>query len=173
MQNVRLAIMTLVEVKFGVGISVIGMMAQTVAVKVQMADTIFFDAKIIKQIKFDFLKPECGAILGSRDGDNYINAYCFDKSGSNSANANEYRPNIEFLNKALDGWKQNHILFIGLLHSHPIDKSTLSTADVNYAKQICWFNQIQYVNMFIYIPCHDIYGYKVTENGSVLLLSVQ
>lgn len=110
------------------------------------------------------LTPEQGGMLGTSNGvevDNYI----FDDEAE--VGFATYTPNIEFLQKELNDWRENSVELIGFVHSHPTGFIFPSSADVEYAKRI--INEIDSDYLFLPIintvpetGLFEIYPYIVT-----------
>lgn len=141
--------------------------------------------RITKQLLLEVAEkirlPEQGGILGA-DGNGTVRYFHFDSGGTSLPN--EYLPDTAALNKVLAEWYENNIRFVGLIHSHPTDKSTLSAADISYARQICRICGMDDVLMLLYLPenavdderfigyvvsiCGGIICKKVLDNGRIL-----
>ena len=74
---------------------------------------------------------ESGGIFGAQKG--VVCRFCPDR---HAVLSDEYRPNVEFLNRKIAEWEEEEILFIGIAHSHPNGLLRLSSEDMRYAKEI-------------------------------------
>ena len=77
--------------------------------------------------------PETGGIIGGHN--DIIDIFAFDKSSGTSFN-NSYRPNTMYLNKLINLWAKNEIVFYGVFHTHFFDKIILSAPDKGYIFRI-------------------------------------
>ena len=74
---------------------------------------------------------ESGGIFGAQKG--VVCRFCSDR---HAVLSDEYRPNVEFLNRKIAEWEKEKILFIGMAHSHPNGLLRLSLEDMRYAREI-------------------------------------
>lgn len=114
----------------------------------------------------DMKKPEQGAVLGVSDN-GIVDAYYFDRSGSDSSTRNCYTPDIDILNSVITSWANNGIRFCGIAHSHPLNQPDLSAGDIRYASELCRRNDLNEVLMPIVIPFSKIEWYIVDSDGMV------
>ncbi len=106
------------------------------------------------------LDKESGGILGGSDIDN-VTYYHFDRAGT----LDIYIPDIVKLNQVINEWAQSHVRFLGIIHSH-FSKSTLSYADVEYARLMLRSNLMERINMpILVIESNTIKNYIVRENS--------
>ena len=115
-------------------------------------------------------KPELGGMLGFTLDQDSIDTYVFD--GGARVNSVEYNPNIEYLQRIIEGeWEKKHIFLGGFVHSHPGDFNRLSYADVEYAQRIMEAFELNYLFMPIVTSSFEfktsITGYIVHLNGRV------
>ena len=101
------------------------------------------------EVSKKILLPEQGGILGFDCG-GIIRYFHFDIGGKRLPN--QYSPDVVALNKVLAEWYKNGIGFAGIIHSHPGNKNTLSSADIFYAQQICQVCKMKEVLMLLYMP---------------------
>lgn len=131
--------------------------------------TIYIMQKIYDQIMsvLGKRKPELGGMLGFTIDQDTIDNYVFD--GEAMVNSVEYNPNIEYLQKVIEGeWQEKHISLGGFVHSHPGDFNLLSTADVEYAKRIMKAFELKY--LFMPIVTSD-FEYKASITGYIVYLN--
>ncbi len=134
--------------------------------------TIYINHSIYNQI-MDLLgksKPELGGMLGFTLDQDTIDNFVFDEGAR--VNSVEYNPDIEYLQKIIDGeWEEKHIFLGGFVHSHPGDFNRLSYADVEYAQRIMNAFDLNYLFMPIVTSSYEyktsITGYIVRINGKV------
>lgn len=74
------------------------------------------------------VSPETGGIVGGNDG--VITNFYYDINARNEENT--YTPSLD-VNKVIREWNQYGIEFMGIIHSHPVDRQSLSSADIRYA----------------------------------------
>lgn len=95
--------------------------------------------KILKEIHEQILHeqravpPETGGILG---GNNDIISSFYIDEGIPTSRTCRYLPDTEKINKIIETWQADNILFIGLYHTHFFDVDTLSEGDMLYIKSI-------------------------------------
>lgn len=77
--------------------------------------------------------PEIGGIMGSIDG--VVCRYQIDE-GLTANRGCFYSPNVVFLNKVINDWQRDGILFQGIFHTHFFGVQTLSDGDIAYIKTI-------------------------------------
>ena len=82
---------------------------------------------------------ECGGILG---GSHYEHISVYSHDISACCNCNEYRPDTEYLSHIVEGWFAKGLFMLGFVHSHPPNASSLSSADVLYAKEFLRLNMM-------------------------------
>lgn len=81
---------------------------------------------------------ECGGVFGGTDYEHIsvwspdANAYC---------DRNEYRPDTEHLSHIVEEWFTKGLFMLGFVHSHPPHASSLSSADILYAKEFLRMNE--------------------------------
>ena len=80
---------------------------------------------------------ECGGILGGKDY-KHISVYSHDTDSY--CDLNEYRPNTEHLSHIVEDWFAKGLVMLGFVHSHPPHASSLSSADILYAKEFLRLN---------------------------------
>lgn len=103
--------------------------------------------------------PEMGGILGMDQSETVVKFY-FDATGTTAENS--YIPDVKTLNRVIQDWFEMGIYFAGFVHSHVKEKTTLSWADVDYAKTIKNVCGIDCVLMMLYIPeTGEFYEYTV------------
>jgi len=96
------------------------------------------------------VKAETGGILGMKDGK--ICKFFFDNEGDCSHIT--YSPNIERINKELEGWTDEDVVYMGAIHSHPGGIIRPSMPDVKYVEQILRHNLSTFEGAipFFYVP---------------------
>lgn len=88
--------------------------------------------QIKKDVYYSLIKacpippPECGGILGGKDG--VINISSLDNS-KNSGECYSYSPNTDSLNSILALWAAEDIEFYGVFHTHSSGGHSLSIPD--------------------------------------------
>lgn len=93
--------------------------------------------KVIHEISNYFKEDrgcEKGGILGSDRG-RIINYFFPDKSAI-LCTANAYFPDVRILNRQIEKWAREEIVFQGIIHCHLTDTPELSIADRNYIEKI-------------------------------------
>lgn len=94
---------------------------------------------IIKNVYDEILKsyslppPEQGGILGVKNG--IVCEYYHDDSVGTTENA-VYVPKVAVLNKKIEEWSAEKIIFGGIIHSHLLGQSELSAGDEEYIKRL-------------------------------------
>ena len=78
--------------------------------------------------------PEMGGILGGKDG--VIDKIILDEE--ESYHEGIYVPNTSFLNKCIQRWNCENIIFLGMFHTHALNWPELSTEDKRYILQITY-----------------------------------
>ena len=81
---------------------------------------------------FPSAPPECGGIIGGQDG--VISEFCFDSTGPTEQAV--YEPNVDYLNRTIEEWRQSGISFYGIIHSHMKNEPDLSKGDIEYIQLI-------------------------------------
>lgn len=125
--------------------------------------------KVIIQIeeRLSSYAYETGGILGVKNG--MIDIFIFDE-GIPIEDKNEYIPNITILNETLKKWKKERIGFVGLVHSH-ISTTSLSFADISFARKILFVNELDWIFMPIYVlACQSLIWFMVTKQEVYKLL---
>ena len=84
------------------------------------------------------MPPECGGIIGMRNG--VACRFFFDAKTIISPNA--YYPDPELLNRTIDNWADEDIAFCGVIHSHPKKQTMLSAKDIEFARAILRYNPL-------------------------------
>lgn len=74
---------------------------------------------------------ESGGIIGMKN--NTVCAFVFDAEGHGY---DRYAPSLNTLNKVIEEWFKNDIIFAGIVHSHHNGLNILSKGDREYAKSI-------------------------------------
>ncbi len=108
---------------------------------------------------------EAGGILGSEDN-TVISHIVIDVPIQAPACACSYSPNIEFLNKQIENWQINQILFKGVFHSHFAGVKTLSKGDIQYIYTILnsMPSEIEYLYFPIFVfPQNELVCYKAIK----------
>lgn len=77
--------------------------------------------------------PEIGGILGSKNEE--IDELVLDIAKPSYSNS-IYVPNVSFLNKCIDKWINEGIVFKGMFHTHALNWLELSSDDKKYIIQI-------------------------------------
>lgn len=91
--------------------------------------------------------PEQGGIVGMKNS--IVCEYYHDNS-ENATDRAVYEPDTNALNKKIEEWDKNGIQFAGIIHSHLLERNTLSSGDKEYIKQI--FNNLPEVVNELYFP---------------------
>ena len=107
--------------------------------------------------------PESGGILGGQEG--RVTRFFFDKNAQTTRLS--YRPSLRTLNPELKRWSAEGVMFMGVLHSHPMGDH-LSPGDICYARKILTKNPgLRYVDMLLLSPdTHGkLKGRRVTRRG--------
>jgi molybdopterin/thiamine biosynthesis adenylyltransferase/proteasome lid subunit RPN8/RPN11 len=101
-----------------------------------MLSKITFTEEVYKQISDTIGRrpAESGGILGSRDGGNIIDRYCFDDTAHTTGNT--YSPDTAALNRIVAEWNANGIELVGFIHSHPAGRRLPSREDWRYVRAI-------------------------------------
>lgn len=75
------------------------------------------------------IPPESGGILGGSNG--IVTTFFFD-DGEPSSKMCSYSPNTELMDKIIEDWQKDAILFMGIYHTHFWDVESLSEGDKFY-----------------------------------------
>lgn len=78
---------------------------------------------------------ETGGILGSSNNE-LIDAVVLDMQEPSADRRCSYSPNVAFLNRNIDMWQRNGIVFKGIFHTHYFGVETLSFGDQIYINEI-------------------------------------
>lgn len=94
--------------------------------------------KISRQIYEQLLQlpavsPETGGILGSSGEE--IDTMIIDTNQSSCCNG-IYTPDVSFLNRCIEKWTAEGIVFMGMFHTHALNWPTLSSEDKKYIQLI-------------------------------------
>ena len=127
---------------------------------------VYLKKSVVQNIIITLEMPEKGGILGG-ETQRIISRYFYDEFGSSHSKPNEYIPHTPSLKKCIMEWKNEHIEFVGFIHSHPSGHNTLSRADIDYAIQFCNLNHEPYVLMFIFAD-QTIHGYQIFNDCSIV-----
>lgn len=107
--------------------------------------------------------PECGGVLGAREGE-IITEFYFDEHGTSSANG--YAPNVQIINKMLiHDWMPRGILMVGIVHSHSNGNGVPSCGDISYGVRI--LQALDTVDRF-YLPIVTAQEENIQMNGYVI-----
>ena len=132
--------------------------------------------KILKEtydkiIQLPNVPPECGGIIGGRfdvisefEMVNSVNTSCSDL----------YTPDVNKLNKIIDGWSSEGIIdFYGIVHTHRPCSPDLSPGDTEYIKQIMIsIADAKKELLFpIVIPQREILWYRAKNIGGDIKIS--
>ena len=92
-------------------------------------------SKIYHEILHTFpaVPPEAGGIIGTHGG--VVSAFCYDPGFADMDRA-VYTPDIQRLNRVIEGWNADGIRFCGILHTHPDGQTSLSGGDLVYIRRI-------------------------------------
>ncbi len=109
------------------------------------------------------IAPEAGGIIGERD--NRIVSYYFDVDGISLDN--QYIPNVKEINRVIESWSFQNIVFSGFIHSHPENKEKLSYADIMYFARLIKHNDMERMNALILLQRPEIHlcCYVLTSEG--------
>lgn len=77
---------------------------------------------------FPVAPPEHGGIIGGKNG--IVSEFCYDNAGPNEEAV--YETNASYLNTVIEKWRENGVLFYGIIHSHMNNELELSNGDVEY-----------------------------------------
>ena len=113
---------------------------------------------VLYDIRRSLCLPEMGGILGINT-DNIITKFYFDSSGV--THTHKYIPDVDKLNEVIYEWLLTDVRFIGFVHSHPCNKTTLSLVDIKYAKKIKSNCNMSEILMLLYIPETDAFYHYV------------
>ena len=116
---------------------------------------------------YPIVPPENGGIIGGING--IVNVYYHDSTEQNQVKA-VYSPNVELLNKIINGWSQSGIDFMGIVHSHPMTQKDLSSSDIDYISHILATvpNKFNHLYFPILIPNQKLYSYiAIRHNGRI------
>lgn len=113
--------------------------------------------------------PECGGILGGKNGE-VINI-AFDKSAK-IYNSAVYNPNIDYLNEIIAYWNNQGIDFLGIFHTHMQNNTTLSNDDISNIRKImmCMPNVIRVLYFPIVVPRKGVFPYIAKKNKSKIII---
>ncbi len=114
--------------------------------------------------------PECGGILGGRDG--IITELVLDTSKPEHTAA-VYTPDTAFLNGQLVQWQAQGIAFLGMFHTHPKGQPALSTADQMYIAQIMAVMPASVEELYfpIVLPGEAVYGFRAERTAEGLVIA--
>ena len=114
--------------------------------------------------------PECGGIIAGKN--NIVSHFCIDEQGI--ASANEYMPNIKYINETIELWRKNNIDFLGIFHTHPESGRVLSKSDITYITKIMTNISDENIHLYfpIIIPRKEIISYySQIVNGDIQILN--
>ena len=103
--------------------------------------------------------PETGGIIGGRNG--VVTEYIQDRS-SHRMDVGIYIPNVVFLNRCIRDWMDKGIIFMGLVHSHPLDQPELSSGDMIYISEVIKNAGEQVLYFPIVLPKYTVVPYAVS-----------
>ncbi len=112
--------------------------------------------------------PETGGILGSKKN-NTITDIILDRTQKSFGISCYYEPDVDFLNKCIDEWAGNGILFKGVFHTHFAGVKTLSSADKKYISSIMknMPEEIVYLYFPVFVlPNRELVCYKAERADS-------
>lgn len=92
---------------------------------------------------------EIGGILGSSKNE-IITDMIEDIPVETESFRFEYHPNISLLNKKIEEWAENNIVFSGIFHTHFSGAHMLSDVDTEYIKAL--MNNVRGVIDYLYFP---------------------
>ncbi len=112
--------------------------------------------------------PEIGGILGSIDG---VVCKCQIDPGRPKSGGCFYSPNVDILNKTINGWQRDGILFHGIFHTHFFGVQTLSDGDVAYIDAILhampsYIHELYFP--IVVLPEKRIVPYLATRKGKMV-----
>lgn len=108
--------------------------------------------------------PETGGIIGSADGE-IIDKVIIDVPELPAERMCSYAPNVDFLNKNIEIWQNEGIVFKGVFHTHFMGVKTLSCADKQYINAImnAMPDEIKYLYFPVFVlPDRRLVCYKAT-----------
>ena len=112
--------------------------------------------------------PECGGILGGKDG--IVNRVASDTGGVNEYDF--YIPDVSAMNEIISEWKLEDVEFMGIYHTHFAGGEELSFGDIKYIEKIMAAMPDEYILYFPLILPEKITGYRADNiDGSVHIFS--
>lgn len=115
--------------------------------------------------------PEKGGLLGGKNGI----ITCFEKDKSAITNtANQYTPNIYYLNMILSRWNIDCIEFYGIVHTHPYAQEELSNDDIDYISKIMQAMPKKIRSLYFPIVTDEqtIISYKISlKHNSIIIIN--
>ncbi len=116
--------------------------------------------------------PEIGGILGSINGDV---CKCQIDQGCSKSCGCFYSPNVDILNKTINGWQRDGILFHGIFHTHFLGVQTLSDGDITYINAIlhampAYIHELYFP--IVVLPEKRMVPYLATRNGKTVDIKI-
>lgn len=114
------------------------------------------------------IPPEIGGILGSVDG---VVCKCQIDPGHPQSCGCFYSPNVDILNKILNSWQRDGILFFGIFHTHFFGVQTLSDGDIAYINAILQAMPSYIHELYfpvVVLPEKRMIPYLATRNGKTV-----
>ncbi len=108
------------------------------------------------------MPPETGGILGSSAGQK-IDRVIMDEPHISRGRMCSYSPNVAFLNKNIEIWQNDGIVFQGIFHTHFMNIETLSLADKEYITAImkAMPNDVEYLYFPVFVlPKRKLISFK-------------
>lgn len=114
---------------------------------------------------------EVGGILGEKNG--VICEFVLDE-GSSLQHRCSYVPDVCFLNKQIECWSANNIIFVGMFHTHLGGSRKLSLGDMQYIEKIMNYMPDYVSKLYfpiIVFPENEIVFYKAIKNESEVFIT--
>lgn len=121
------------------------------------------------------LPVETGGILGSQNG-NLINEVVLDLQEPSAAKRCSYSPNVAFLNRNIELWQKEDVVFKGIFHTHYFGVKTLSCGDRAYINEIM-LSMPEGVNSLYFpvyvMPERQMICYKAVRTGKTVCIQTE
>lgn len=119
---------------------------------------------------FPAVPPEAGGILGRAEGSAAVTHFVFD-AGLPQYDRAVYTPDTAFLNAQIAALAAQGIRFCGIVHSHPPGQTTLSGADLLYARRVlaAMPPSVETLYFPIVLPFEAIIPFSISrKNGAMI-----
>ncbi len=116
--------------------------------------------------------PEIGGILGSMNG---VVCKCQIDPGRPQSRGCFYSPNVDILNKTINSWQRDGILFYGIFHTHYFGVQTLSDGDIAYINAILHAMPSYIHELYfpvVVLPEKRMVPYLATHNGKTVDIKI-